>query len=394
MKILLIEDNAAEARLIRELLTETPQPGVELEHATSLSAGQERLAAGGVDVVLLDLSLPDSHGLETLLRVRAAIARIPVVVLTGSDEWDLALLAVEKGAQDYLVKGQVDGKAILRSARYAIARARPLEALRESQRFIEQIAELLYVIDPETCQIDYLSPQMSRLVGVEQDLPQPASRRSFSELIHPEDLDEFRERMKKATSLSDDEVIETEFRIRDAGQGWCWLHVRETPFTRGSDGSADLLLGTAQVLTNRPGIEDALSSEIHLLKSVVEALPQPVFVKGQDGRFLLSNAAHRRSLGVPESRQIVGMTDFELLPAAVAKRNLAAEQALLQGASAEGATTPPQTSTGNTPEGSFTKIPLRDQTGALLGLLAVGESDDEETRKPSDLQQRVRTPVS
>jgi len=391
MKILLIEDNAAEARLIRELLTETPQPGVELEHATSLSAGQERLAAGGVDVVLLDLSLPDSHGLETLLRVRAAIARIPVVVLTGSDEWDLALLAVEKGAQDYLVKGQVDGKAILRSARYAIARARPLEALRESQRFIEQIAELLYVIDPETCQIDYLSPQMSRLVGVEQDLPQPASRRSFSELIHPEDLDEFRERMKKATSLSDDEVIETEFRIRDAGQGWCWLHVRETPFTRGSDGSADLLLGTAQVLTNRPGIEDALSSEIHLLKSVVEALPQPVFVKGQDGRFLLSNAAHRRSLGVPESRQIVGMTDFELLPSAVAKRNLAAEQALLQSVAGDGAETAGSVGSRDSVEG-FTRIPLRDRTGTLIGLLAVGGNEDDETRKPGQ-PHRVRTPA-
>jgi PAS domain S-box-containing protein len=232
MTILLIEDNAAEARLIRELLLETPQPGVELEHAANLGAGLERLASGGVDVVLLDLSLPDSHGLETLLRIRAAIARIPVVVLTGSDEWDLALSAVEKGAQDYLVKGQVDGKAILRSARYAIARARPLEALRESQRFIEQIAELLYVIDAETYQVDYLSPQMGRLVGAEQDTSQPASRGHFSDLIHPEDLDEFRERMKKAAALSDDEVIETEFRIRTADHGWHWLHVRPKSKTR------------------------------------------------------------------------------------------------------------------------------------------------------------------
>jgi PAS domain S-box-containing protein len=368
LKMLLIEDSAAEARLIRELLAEAPQARVDLHHAADLGAGLEALADGGIDVVLLDLSLPDSHGLETLRSVRSAVSRVPVIVLTGSDEEDLALSAVEKGAQDYLVKGQVDGKGILRAARYAIARARTLEALRESQRFIHQVAELLYVIDPESFEIDHLSPQMERLVGAAQGPGQSGARRRFSDLVHPDDREGLRQRMKDARSLTDDEVVESEFRVRTV-EGWCWLHARETLFMRGADGSPDLLLGTAQLLTSRQ-TEDVLSSEISLLRSVIDALPQPIFVKDNNGRFLLSNIAYCRLLGVSDTREVVGKTDFELLPAAEAEQNLADEQALLEGASRG---KPARRKAGeNLRPAPFEKTPLRDQAGAVIGLLAVG----------------------
>jgi PAS domain-containing protein len=291
-------------------------------------------------------------------------------VLTGSDEEDLALSAVENGAQDYLVKGQVDGKAILRAARYAIARARTLEALRESQRFIHQVAELLYVIDPETFEIDHLSPQMERLIGAAQGPGQAGSRRSLCDLIHPDDRESFRKRMKDARSLSDDEVVESEFRVRTV-EGWCWLHARETLFMRSADGSPDLLLGTVQLLTSRQ-TEDVLSSEINLLRNVLDALPQPIFVKDSNGRFLVSNAAHRRLLGISETQEIVGKTDFELLPSAEAERNLADEQALLEGAARGKPGRAPKPGTAKTHSGPFEKTPLVDATGAVIGLLGVG----------------------
>lgn len=364
LEMLLIEDSASEARLIRELLSEAPQTKVALHHAVTLAEGIEALEAGGIDLVLLDLSLPDSHGLETLHGVRQAVSRVPVIVLTGSDEEELALSAVEKGAQDYLVKGQVDGKAILRSARYAIARARTLEALRESQRFINQVADLLYIVDQQSFEIDHLSQQMERLLGASAG----GSRPRFSDLIHPDDLDAFRQRMKQAAALDEGDVVESEFRLR-AAEGWCWVHARETLFMRGAAGAADLLLGTVQVLTQAPG-SDVLSSEINLLKSVFDALPQPVFVKDANGRFLLSNAAHRRLLGVSEPADIVGKTDFELLPTEEAEQNLAAEQALLQKAS-ENAGAKPKSGGSKSRTAHFEKTPLRDQTGAVIGLLAV-----------------------
>ncbi len=103
---------------------------VELVHADRLAGGLQVLTQEGADVVLLDLSLPDSQGFETFEAAHAAAPAVPIVVLSGLDDQDLALRAVQDGAQDYLVKGQVDGGTIVRSMRYAIERQR-LEAARQ-----------------------------------------------------------------------------------------------------------------------------------------------------------------------------------------------------------------------------------------------------------------------
>src|SRR5690242_4746269 len=107
MRALLIEDNPGDARLIREMLREAGagQASVELRHADRLSAGLDALAQTSVDLVLLDLSLPDSHGMDTFEAVHHVAPTIPIVVLSGLDDEDLAVRAVHAGAQDYLVKG-------------------------------------------------------------------------------------------------------------------------------------------------------------------------------------------------------------------------------------------------------------------------------------------------
>ncbi|MBI3330504.1 MAG: hybrid sensor histidine kinase/response regulator, partial [Candidatus Omnitrophica bacterium] len=126
INVLLIEDTAEDARLMQEALTRQPGAPCELLHAEQLSAGLARLSDGGVDVVLLDLVLPDSEGLDTLLAVRRHAPRVPVVVLTASDDGALALQALQQGAQDYLVKASVQVSPTLlgRSIRYAIERQR------------------------------------------------------------------------------------------------------------------------------------------------------------------------------------------------------------------------------------------------------------------------------
>jgi phosphoserine phosphatase RsbU/P len=136
IRALLIEDNPGDARLIREMLREADagHARVELAQADRLSDGVEHLAQVGADVVLLDLSLPDSQGLETFVSVHAAAPAVPIVVLSGLDDESLAVRAVQQGAQDYLVKGQVDGGTILRSVRYAIERQRLEAARRDLER--------------------------------------------------------------------------------------------------------------------------------------------------------------------------------------------------------------------------------------------------------------------
>ena len=118
LRVLLIEDNPGDARLIQAILGEA-RAVFDLEWADHLAAGLELLGAGPMDLVLLDLGLPDSQGLETVARVRESAPRVPVVVLTGTDDNVLAMEALELGAQDYLIKGQVDTRLILRSIRHA-----------------------------------------------------------------------------------------------------------------------------------------------------------------------------------------------------------------------------------------------------------------------------------
>ena len=130
MRVLLIEDNPADARLIQELLTEALGAALELQTADRLSAGLDRLAQGGIDVVLLDLSLPDSQGLEGINRLRIYCPEVPVVVLTASDSETLGVESVRTGAQDYLVKGQADGRLLSRAIRYAMARNQLQDVLR------------------------------------------------------------------------------------------------------------------------------------------------------------------------------------------------------------------------------------------------------------------------
>ncbi len=119
---LLVEDNPADARLFVEMLAEFPRVRIDVQSANRLSEAIERLDTGGVDVVLLDLGLPDSHGLGALARIRGEFPTVPVVVFTIQDDEDIAIEALKGGAQDYLVKGDVDGKLLLRSIRYALER--------------------------------------------------------------------------------------------------------------------------------------------------------------------------------------------------------------------------------------------------------------------------------
>jgi len=123
-KVLLIEDNPGDSRLIREMIAEEPGAPFELECVECLAQGLERLAAGDIALVLLDLSLPDSLGLETFAKVYAHSPAAPVIVLTGNDDNNLALAAVKRGAQDYLVKGRLERELLLRSMQYAIERKR------------------------------------------------------------------------------------------------------------------------------------------------------------------------------------------------------------------------------------------------------------------------------
>jgi PAS domain S-box-containing protein len=168
VKVLLIEDNPADIRLIREILAEAKGSPFELECADRLATGLACLARGRIDVVLLDLGLPDSQGLSTLVKVQAVALTMPVVVLTILDDEALAVEVVQEGAQDYLVKGQVDSNLLRRSIRYAIERKRAAEALQNSaenfRKIITANADSMLIVNRDGI-VRFVNPAAEALFG-------------------------------------------------------------------------------------------------------------------------------------------------------------------------------------------------------------------------------------
>lgn len=138
IRVLLIEDNPADARLLKEMLFGVPDQPFQVEWVTRLSQALEHLSLSVPAVILLDLSLPDSKGFDTFERVHAKVATIPIVVLTGLDDEVFALESIRRGAQDYLVKGQLDSKLISKVLRYAIEREQIEERLRHMTQELER----------------------------------------------------------------------------------------------------------------------------------------------------------------------------------------------------------------------------------------------------------------
>ncbi len=142
ISVLLIEDNPTDSRFMQEIFQETSFSSFLLTCADRLQAGIEKVHRGGIDVVLLDLTLPDSQGLETFTALHNQIPDLPVIVLTGHDDRDLSVQAVAAGAQDYLVKGTVDADSLMRVIRYSIERARILKVLVEKEKQLLQTEKL------------------------------------------------------------------------------------------------------------------------------------------------------------------------------------------------------------------------------------------------------------
>ena len=161
IKVLLIEDNPTDARLIQKMVEEKSRASFDLTCVDKLQAGLKHLSNGGADIVLLDLDLPDSKGLGTFIKVHTQEAAIPIVVLTGLDDEKIGLEAVQKGAQDYLVKGHVNGDLLIRAMRYAIERQRADEELRKSEEknrsLLIAIPDIMFRLNKEGVFLEFIT---------------------------------------------------------------------------------------------------------------------------------------------------------------------------------------------------------------------------------------------
>jgi PAS domain S-box-containing protein len=163
LRLLLIEDNPGDALLIREALSGANGP-FELETVDRLAAGLGRLRTDSIDVLLLDLGLPDSQGMASFAAVREAAPALPIIVLTGLGDDALALIIVQAGAQDYLVKGQTDGQLLWRAIRYALERQRAQDRIQWLTKAVEQSPASVLITDTRGT-IQYVNARFTEITG-------------------------------------------------------------------------------------------------------------------------------------------------------------------------------------------------------------------------------------
>lgn len=166
LKVLLVEDNPADARLVLELLRESGTTWVTVTHADRLERAMEELQNGHFEAILLDLNLPDSDGLETLARAHGEAFDVPILVVTGISDEDVAAAAVRAGAQDYLIKGKLDAEVLRRAIRYAVERKEAEATIRWLTLAVEQSPAAVFMTDLDGT-IRYVNRTFTQVTGYE-----------------------------------------------------------------------------------------------------------------------------------------------------------------------------------------------------------------------------------
>ena len=276
VRVLLVEDSPSDAELLQEHLVLVGEAQFQVTHVERLDEALARLSAETFDVVLLDLSLPDSSGHDTFLRAQHASPHAPLIVLSGTSDDLLGIEAVRHGIQDYLVKGQADGQQIARAIRYAIERKRMEEALRESEerfRLASDAAQAL-VYDVNLMTGKALSVHgMRAMLGFGHE-EQPWTSDWWFSRIHPDDRATVRRHLQEAFDRGSRYSIQYRvlhrdgryFIVEDTGQG-----------VADADGRHARIVGGIVDITRRNDLEHALRESEERLRLAVNAANEAIW---------------------------------------------------------------------------------------------------------------------
>jgi PAS domain S-box-containing protein len=306
-RILLIEDNPDDADLLREFLSENTEAlPFSIDVAERLSRGLERIAKETWDVVLLDLGLPDSQGLDTFTRVNAVAGRLPVIILSGLGDEGRALAAVQQGAQDYLVKGQVDGNLLRRSISYAIQRGRAAEALclsEERYRMLTEQAGLgvgYYSLDGTV--LYFNSKAISGLGGKKEDY----IGRSLVDIFDKRQGATWLARFRSLAAGGPSAEYEDQVLMPD---GLRWFNSTYSGIANSSGDVVGIQVVSLDI-TARKAAEEAVIRSKLLLQNVIDSTPDWMYVKDFEHKYLLVNKAFAQAQEIAP-QNMIGKADTE-----------------------------------------------------------------------------------
>ena len=308
MRILLVEDNPGDIRLLQEYLKEgSAAGGFQITQVGRLSTGLERLAEARFDAVLLDLALPDSQGLDTLVRLHGAAKAVPIVVLTGIEDEALGVRLIQAGAQDYLVKGQVTGHLLTRSLRYAAERKRVEEELSESE------ARLRAILD-NSPNLVFLKDTQGRYLHINRQFER-AFHISCEAIAGKTDKEVFPAEQAAAFHANDLKVFQAgvllefeEVALHDDGPHTSIVF--KFPLY-GGDGKPYALCGITTDITERKVMEEALRQAEEKYRSIFDNAVEGIFQSTSSGRYLSVNPAMARMYGYASPEELMGsVTDI------------------------------------------------------------------------------------
>jgi PAS domain S-box-containing protein len=313
IKILLVEDNPGDVRLVRELLSLGSGNGVglvfELTQVERLGQALSIVAEADYALILLDLSLPDSQGLETIQRTLEAAPNLPVVVMSGLGDEAVAIEAVKAGAQDYLVKGHVDEYSLPRAIRYAIERKRVEEALRESEEKFRKLTakspNMIFI--NRAGSIVYANEACEQIMGyTREELLSPEF--DFLRLIAPESIEMVKQNYRQ--HMQGQEVPPYEYRLltKDGGR---LDAIHTTRLIKYYDRPA--ILGIVTDITKRKQTEAALRESEMRFRSVAQSAADAIISANSKGHILSWNKSAQSMFGYREE-EVVGKPLTLLIP--------------------------------------------------------------------------------
>jgi PAS domain S-box-containing protein len=372
LRVLLIEDNKDDYLLTRNLLRKVKSPRFDLEWVSSYNSGVEAVERNQHDVVLLDDNLGQRSGLELLRQMIGSGCQTPIIVLTNTSDRETDLEAMEAGAADYLEKQHLDARLLERSIRYVVERKRVEAALAAERNLlrtlIDNLPDFIYAKDSESRYI-LNNVAHARSMGVT----------NHEEIIGKNDFDYFPHEFATQFYADEQAVIRTgqplvqreEPSLGQSGEQ-IWASTTKVPL-RDDTGKVIGTLGVTRDITAQKRAETALVAERNLLRTLIDNVPDAVYAKDTESRFIVTNKTHLRYLGLSSMDEVIGKTDFDLFPKEMAARFYADEQAVIQSGQPlinhEELTQ--DLPSGNSMWAATTKVPLRDDTGKILGIVGV-----------------------